>query len=395
MVVGAGSLWVAVPFANATLRLDPETGDVEHRFGDLPGSLALAYGDGSVWTVGWSSPFGGFTGSGGVNRIDPETNTITTTTDLALPPECCPVAAGGGFGWTSDPTKGVLYQLDQGSRVVATRPTGPGATIGSFDEGVVWVGNSDVGTVSGVDAVTGARRTFRFEHPVQGVAAGAGMLMVTLGPGPTYENVIDGLDGTVARFFAPTGSLAAPDPATLFEDIGFWVEFATCAKLLSHPDASAPEGWSLRPEVPASMPDVSADGRTYTFTVRPGYRFSPPSNEHVTAETFRHSIERAIGIGGNGRYVLFDIVGEAEFLAGDADRITGLRASGDNLTIELTAPSPDLLERLAVPILCPGRSTRRRCRVARMPAIRIRCLWRYRPPVPTTSPTTSMVSTRS
>jgi len=173
------------------------------------------------------------------------------------------------------------------------------------------------------------------------------------------------------------------------------VEFATCAKLLSHPDASAPEGWSLRPEVPASMPDVSADGRTYTFTVRPGYRFSPPSNEHVTAETFRHSIERAIGIGGNGRYVLFDIVGEAEFLAGDAEHITGLRASGDILTIELTAPSPDLLERLAVPILCPGRSTRRRCRVARMPAIRIRCLWRYRPPVPTTSPTTSMVSTRS
>ena len=118
--------------------------------------------------------------------------------------------------------EGVVYQLDQGSRLVATRPTGPGATMGSFDEGVVRVGNSDVGTVSGVDAVSGARRTFRFEHPVQGVAAGAGMLMVTLGPGPTYEDVIDGLHWTVARFFAPAGFLAAPDPATLFEDIGFW-----------------------------------------------------------------------------------------------------------------------------------------------------------------------------
>ena len=42
------------------------------------------------------------------------------------------------------------------------------------------------------------------------------------------------------------------------------------------------------------MPEVSPDGRTYTFTIRPGYRFSPPSNEPVTAETFRYSIERAL-----------------------------------------------------------------------------------------------------
>ncbi len=238
VVVAEGSLWVAVPEANTTLRLDPETGDVEHRFGDLPGSRDLAYGDGAVWTVGWSSPFGGFTGSGGVNRIDPGDERHHDR-DATWPSHRSAVRSrpAGGFGWTSDPTKGVVYQLDQGSRVVATRPTGRGATIGAFDDGIVWVGNSDVGTVSGVDAVTGARRTFRFEHPVQGVAAGAGMVMVTLGPGPTYEDVIDGVDGTVARLVVPAGFQAAPDPATLFEDIGFWVEFATCAKLLNHPDA--------------------------------------------------------------------------------------------------------------------------------------------------------------
>ena len=291
----------------------------------------------------------------------------------------------------------MVYQLDQGSRVVATRPTGRGATIGAFDDGVVWVGNSDVGTVSGVDAVSGARRTFRFEHPVQGVAAGAGMVMVALGPGPTYEDVIDGVDGTVAKLVVPAGFQAAPDPATLFEDIGFWVEFATCAKLLNHPDAAAPEGWNLQPEVAASMPDVSADGRTYTFTVRPGYRFSP-SNEDVTAETFRHSIERAISIDdGNGRYVLFDLEGESEFRRGDADHISGLRASGDTLTIELTAPSPDFLERLAVPIFCPVPTDTPPVRAdrARTPAIRIGCRWRYPRPVLTTSPTTSTASTRS
>ncbi len=42
------------------------------------------------------------------------------------------------------------------------------------------------------------------------------------------------------------------------------------------------------------MPTVSPDGRTYTFTIKPGYTFSPPSDEPVTAETFRATIERTL-----------------------------------------------------------------------------------------------------
>ena len=354
VVVAEGSVWVTMPSEDATLRLDPVTGEVEHRFTDLPGSLALAYGDGSVWSAGWSAPFGGFTGGGGVNRIDPDTNVITKT-ELTLPTECCPAAAGGGFGWTADPTKGVIYKIDQTGSVVATRTTGPGAAIGSFDDGIVWVGNSDVGTVSGVDSLTGARRTFRFEHPIQGVAAGSGVLIVTLGPGKTYEDVIDGLQGKVARLFTPSGFLGTPDPAMLFGSFGYWVESATCAKLLTYPDAPAPEGWSLRPEVAASLPEVSSDGRTYTFTIRSGYRFSPPSNETVTAETFRNAIERALSpeLHGPGRFYIWDIEGQRAFRRGEADHISGLRAEGDTLAIELVEPSSDFLGRLSVPFFCP------------------------------------------
>ena len=39
---------------------------------------------------------------------------------------------------------------------------------------------------------------------------------------------------------------------------------------------------------------MSKDGRTYTFTIRPGMRFSPPSNQLVTAQTFKHTIERSL-----------------------------------------------------------------------------------------------------
>ena len=304
VVVADGSLWVAMPLAETTLRLDLGTGEIQQRFPDLPGSVALAFGDGSVWTAGFTAPFGGgFTGTGGVNRIDPSTNEVVTQTPLVLPLDCCPAVAGGGFGWVADPTKGDVYKIDQTGQVVDTYPAGAGASIGSFSDGVVWIGGSDAGTVAGIDAITGARRTFPFEHPVQGVAAGSGALIVTLGPGPVYEEVIDGLDGKVARFVIQSGRLSVPDPAILKYELGFWLEFATCAKLLNYADVPAPDGWSLQPEVASSMPEVSSDGRTYTFTVQPGYRFSPPSNEQVTAETFRYSIERAIALSPDGRRV--------------------------------------------------------------------------------------------
>ena len=42
-------------------------------------------------------------------------------------------------------------------------------------------------------------------------------------------------------------------------------------------------------------PVISADGQTYTFTIRGGLWFSPPyENEAVTAQTFKASIERAL-----------------------------------------------------------------------------------------------------
>ncbi len=50
------------------------------------------------------------------------------------------------------------------------------------------------------------------------------------------------------------------------------------------------------PEVAQSLPTRSADGKSYTFTIRQGFRFSPahPSNEPVTAQTFKDTIERTL-----------------------------------------------------------------------------------------------------
>src|SRR6185437_13031714 len=70
--------------------------------------------------------------------------------------------------------------------------------------------------------------------------------------------------------------------------------YATCAKLLNYPDRAGPAGNQLTPEVASALPAVARDGKTYTFTIRPGFRFSPPSDHPVTARTFKATIERTL-----------------------------------------------------------------------------------------------------
>ena len=105
-----------------------------------------------------------------------------------------------------------------------------------------------------------------------------------------------------------------------------------------YPDRPAPAGSQLVPEVARSLPTLSADRRTYTFTIRPGFRFSPPSNEPVTAATFKHSIERSLDPRMNGPAPRdwSDIVGVKAFRAGKTRHVAGIRAHGDTLSIRLT-----------------------------------------------------------
>ena len=126
------------------------------------------------------------------------------------------------------------------------------------------------------------------------------------------------------------------------------IGYATCAMLLNYPDEPGP-GMAAPTRGRRGDARGLADGRTYTFTVRPGYQFSPPSNQPVTAETFRYSIERAlsprlaenpIGQIPPGPQYIDDIEGERAFRRGRARHISGLRRRGDTLSITLTKPSP-------------------------------------------------------
>ena len=83
------------------------------------------------------------------------------------------------------------------------------------------------------------------------------------------------------------------DPALAYVLLSWQLLYPSCAKLLNYPDRGARQGRDSMPEVAQSLPERSADGKTYTFTIRKGFRFSPPSNAAVTAQTFKYTIERS------------------------------------------------------------------------------------------------------
>jgi peptide/nickel transport system substrate-binding protein len=348
VTLGGGLVWVSrdVNDRGQVVGLDPATGRERHRFDDVHHHTDIAYDNGILWGAD----------HGGVTVINSTTGAVNDVHDITATNQN--VVAGDGFGWTSDPAKGVAYKIDAGGNLVATYPTGLGAGTLSFSDGVAWVGNYDVGTVTGIDAITGSETSYQLGHPIGTEAAGGGVLLIALQPGATPEGLIAALPGRVAKLFAQKGELGGGDEAALnWSPEAFQIDYATCAKLLNYPDKAGAAGLKLQPEIAAAMPTLSNGGRTYTFTVRSGYRFSPPSNQPVTAETFRYSIERALSpkLGGfePAAYFVDDIAGEQAFLGGNAAHISGLQAKGNRLSITLTKPSPDFLERLALPFFCP------------------------------------------
>ena len=135
-----------------------------------------------------------------------------------------------------------------------------------------------------------------------------------------------------------TQDFATLDPALAQSAEAWELEYATCAKLLNYPPQAGYRGTRLIPEVAASLPRVSADRLTYTFTIRPGWRFS--DGTAVTAAAFAHAFERAVSP---------ELASPA---APYLREVASWRAHGRTLTIRLRRAAPDFEQRLALPYFC-------------------------------------------
>jgi len=139
------------------------------------------------------------------------------------------------------------------------------------------------------------------------------------------------------------------DPALAYDAPGWQVLYMTNLMLLNYPDKPAPEGSRLTPDGAVGFPRVSSDGKTYTFTIKSGLRFSDGSA--VTAAAFKRAFERAADPKQASPAIAFmhDVVGADERNEGKAPSVTGVTAKGQTLTIRLVRANPTFLAEIAMP----------------------------------------------
>jgi peptide/nickel transport system substrate-binding protein len=124
-------------------------------------------------------------------------------------------------------------------------------------------------------------------------------------------------------------------------------------------DSSRQDSSALDP-VPdlASEPyQLSADRRTYTFTIRKGIKYAPPYDAAVQARDFIYAIEREFDprqkVHSPNPYASL-IKGVAEYAAGKAKTISGMQAVDENvLRITLRQPASDFPSILTMPFFSP------------------------------------------
>jgi peptide/nickel transport system substrate-binding protein len=150
-----------------------------------------------------------------------------------------------------------------------------------------------------------------------------------------------------------------PYDPTAFRDPGAHVLFACCLlrTLYSYNGRPTSEGGTeLRPDLAAGPPEVSADGLTWTFHVKPGLHYAPPlQRTEIVAQDFIRAIQRALSpaprgdvggpqLGGSEAAYFVPIVqGSDDYTAGKADTISGLEVPDPHtLRVRLTRPAGDL-----------------------------------------------------
>ena len=139
------------------------------------------------------------------------------------------------------------------------------------------------------------------------------------------------------------------DLATLDPAIGYdWTNWPVI-KMVFDGLLDYDSGTTIEPRLAESLPEVSADGLTYTFKLRKGVKFQ--NGREFTADDVVYTITRVLDpkTASPGSWVFLGIKGAQEFIDGTATSVEGIKAI-DPYTVEFTLTSPDVtfLNKMAI-----------------------------------------------
>jgi peptide/nickel transport system substrate-binding protein len=129
------------------------------------------------------------------------------------------------------------------------------------------------------------------------------------------------------------------DPGFAYTTQGAEPDWIVYTPLVTYAHASGAAGGQVIPGLATALPTVSADGLTYTMTLRKGLVYS--NGKPVKASDFPFAIQRSIKLPWGGKsFYTSNIVGAAAFDSGKAKSISGITADDatGQITIKLVAP---------------------------------------------------------
>jgi YVTN family beta-propeller protein len=376
---GDGAVWVANNLDGTVSRIDPQLDRVVLNIVVGTAPTGVAFGEGAVWVANSQD--------GTVTKIDPQRGVPVGVVRVGA--TVSDVAVGAGAVWASDGPAAKVARIDPATKNIEARiPVGNGAAGLALGNGLLWVANSLDGTVSAIDPTTNAvKRTDPVGSGPTGVAAAhdtvwvsnelAGTVsridmrtnevrFVKVGNRPGGVAVVGSsvwitvrASGTAHR--GGTLVLRAPHGGTPLDRIDTAVAFGS----LSWPDVlintndglvgfkrvGGSEGATLVPDLAVSLPAPVRRGKSYTFRIRTGIRYS--NGARVRASDFRRALERVFALNSQGSGFYAAIAGAATCMRRPrrCDLSRGIVAddAANTVTFHLTRPDPDFLYKLALP----------------------------------------------
>jgi YVTN family beta-propeller protein len=375
VAVSAGDVWVANSLDGTVSRVDPATSTVVQTIAVGAQPSAVATSGRTVWVAN--------RGDDTLVRLDAVTGRVTGVIDTGSEPS--DLAVSGDTVWVSNQGDGTVSRIDAPSgAAVQTIRVGDGPSGLVASSGGVWVINSLDATVSRIEPLRGVvAATIPVGGRPAGISASGGLIWVSDSDSGRLLR-IDSRDGVAVRkvvvgeragplahteagqwigvasggshhrggtltIASPFRDVRSLDPAVLDDITPLALLGLTNDGLVTLNHVGGPEGAQLVPDLALSLPSPSEDGRTYTFRLRRGIRYS--TGQAVKPRDIRRSFERLFELGSSGRSLYDRIDGAAQCLRGPQCNLRRGIVTNDgdySVTFHLVTPDPEFLYKLTL-----------------------------------------------
>jgi YVTN family beta-propeller protein len=335
IVAGPDGVWVANSVNDSVSFIDPVDGKVTAMIavGDRP--VGLAVSESGLWVANASS--------GNVARIDTRLGHAVQTVDVGSGPQA--VAAGSDAVWVVNRLDGTVSRIDPDrNAVVGTISVGGTPTDLVAGGGFVWVSDQSSGSVTRIDPRSGAVTSVALGSAAGSLAVHGTLLWVSVrGAEASHQG------GTLTVMTRNT--LDTIDPALAYFAESWSILSLTNNGLVGFRRVGGIDGASLVPDLAVSIPTPADGGRTYTFELRPGLRYS--NEVPVRPGDVRRALERMFRLQSEGafHYSAIDGAKACGQQPATCDLSRGIVAddAARTVTFHLLEADPDFLYRLALP----------------------------------------------